>query len=142
MSTLIDEQKPRSPFAAVKEWYRDWAQRASELSCCADEEIARMAGDVGLTPTELRQLARHGSGAANLLHQRLAALELDQREVARQEPQTLHDLQRVCSLCQFHRRCARDLAHNAADPAWKDYCPNAATLIALNAEPWPARAEW
>jgi len=141
MSALIDEQKPRSALAAVKEWYRNWAER-SELRCCADEEIARMAGDVGLSPRELRQLVDRGSGASDLLRQRLTALDLEQSEVARHEPQTLHDLQRVCSLCQHHRRCARDLAHNAADPAWKEYCPNAETLIALNGEPWTARGEW
>jgi hypothetical protein len=25
---------------------------------------------------------------------------------------------------------------------WQSYCPNAATLIALNAQPWAARSEW
>ena len=141
MSALIDDQKPRSPLAAVKEWYRNWAHRGSELRCCVDEEMARMAGDVGLTPAELRQLARRDPGAADLLRRRLAAIDLDQSEVARYEPQTLHDLQRVCTLCQYHRRCARDLAHDAADPSWKGYCPNAETLIALNVEPWATRAE-
>jgi hypothetical protein len=45
-------------------------------------------------------------------------------------------------MCRSHRRCKRDLAHDAADPAWEDYCPNAATLKALNAMPWRSRAEW
>ena len=35
-----------------------------------------------------------------------------------------------------------DLARDPADPAWQDYCPNAATLTALNALPWRARSEW
>ena len=34
------------------------------------------------------------------------------------------------------------LARDSADPAWQDYCPNAATLMALNALPWRARREW
>ena len=41
---------------------------------------------------------------------------------------TFQDLQRVCAMCESHRRCARDLARDSAIPAWKDYCPNAATL--------------
>jgi hypothetical protein len=143
MAARIEAHRPRSPLAAVRQWYRNWAHRDSELRwCCADEEISRMAGDIGLTPTELRQLVRRGPDAADLLPRRLAALDLDPSEVARHEPQTLHDLERVCTLCHYHHRCARDLAHSVADTAWKDYCPNAATLIALNTEPWAARGEY
>ena len=144
MPALLHEHKAWSPLEAIAQWYRDWSQRraAAELSCCGEEAIDRMAREVGLTAAELRQLAKMGPEAAGLLQRRMASLSLDPNEVGKIEPQTLHDLQRVCSLCQYHRRCARDLAHDAANPAWKNYCPNAATLAALNAEPWTARAEW
>src|SRR5262249_2242005 len=72
---------------------------------------------------------------------RMAALDLDRNEVSRTEPRTFQDLQRVCTMCNHHRRCSRDLARDSADPAWEDYCPNAATLMALNALPWRARTE-
>ncbi len=101
-----------------------------------------MAKEIGVTAAELRRLASLGPGAADLLLRRMAALDLDRNEVSRIEPQTFQDLQRVCTLCESHRRCARDLGHDAADPAWQDYCPNAATLIALSALPWAARREW
>src|SRR6516164_6362996 len=63
-------------------------------------------------------------------------------EVERTEPRTFQDLQRVCTMCNHHRRCRGDLACHADDPAWHDYCPNASTLTALNALPWRARSEW
>src|SRR5215831_16526549 len=101
-----------------------------------------MAKDVGVPASELRRLASLGPDSADLLLRRMAALDLDRTEVSRTEPRTFQDLQRVCSMCRSHRRCKRDLADDAAGPAWQDYCLNAATLMALNALPWRARSEW
>ncbi|HUI14940.1 MAG TPA: DUF6455 family protein [Xanthobacteraceae bacterium] len=95
-----------------------------------------------MTPAELRAVARSGPGAADLLLERMAALDLDPAEVAEIGPQTFRDLQRVCSLCDSKRRCARELARDAAAPQWQDYCPNAQTLMALNVLPWASRREW
>lgn len=144
MSALPGGQKSWSPIAAILQWCRA-ATRSdplAELKCCGEEGIERMAKEIGVTAAELRRLASLGPGAADLLLRRMAALDLDRNEVSRIEPQTFQDLQRVCTLCESHRRCARDLGHDAADPAWQDYCPNAATLIALSALPWAARREW
>jgi len=101
-----------------------------------------MAKDIGVSPSELRKLATLGPDSADLLLRRMAALDLDRKEVSQTEPRTFQDLQRVCTMCDHHRRCRRDLARDSADPAWQDYCPNAATLMALNALPWRARSEW
>ena len=90
-----------------------------------------MAKDVGASASELRTFARFGPKAADLSLRRMAALDLDRNEVAQTEPATFQDLQRVCTMCESHRRCARDFAHDSVEPDWKDYCPDAATLIAL-----------
>jgi hypothetical protein len=83
-----------------------------------------------------------GLESADLLSRRMDALDLDESEVARVERATFQDLQRVCSMCDCKKRCARDLARDAADSVWKDYCPNARTLTALDALPWSGRQEW
>ena len=72
----------------------------------------------------------------------LAELNLDKNEVAAVVPRTLQDLQRVCTVCESHRQCARDLGRDPADEAWENYCPNAAVLKILNGLPWVARSEW
>ncbi len=138
------EGKSWSPTKAVLQWWRDWIRKgpALELKCCGEDEVERMAKDIGLSASELRRLANLGPDSADLLLRRMAALDLDRNEVSRTEPRTFQDLQRVCTMCNSHRRCKRDLAGDSADPAWQDYCPNAATLMALNALPWRARAEW
>jgi Family of unknown function (DUF6455) len=145
MLALPDGQKSWSPTRALSQWWRDWTRRGSarsELKCCGEDEVERMAKDVGLSASELRRLAAHGPDSADLLLRRMAALDLDENEVSRTEPRTFQDLQRVCTMCNSHRRCKRDLARDSADPVWQDYCPNAATLMALNALPWRARSEW
>ena len=136
--------KSWSPTKAISQWLRDWTRRGSalELKCCGEDEVERMAKDIGVSASELRRLATLGPDSADLLLRRMAALDLDRKEVSQTEPRTFQDLQRVCTMCNRHRRCKGDLARDSADPAWQDYCPNATTLMALNALPWRARAEW
>ena len=145
MPALSSDQKCRSPFEAISRWWRSWARGSSalsELKCCGEDEVERIAKDVGVSAAELRKLVRRGPEAADLLLRRMAALDLDRNEVSRTEPRTFQDLQRVCSMCESRRQCARDFARESADTAWQSYCPNATTLMSLNALPWAARREW
>jgi Family of unknown function (DUF6455) len=101
-----------------------------------------MAHDLGMPVSELRKVAEHGPEAADLLVRRMEVLNLDTNEIAATAPGTLQDLQRVCTLCESHRKCARDLGRDPAAAAWEDYCPNVAMLKLLDAMPWTARREW
>jgi len=133
---------------AISKRWSDWVktQRAlnelSELKCCAEEEIERIANDVGVSAAEIHKLVSRGSDAANLLLRRMAVLDLDQNKVSRIEPQVFQELKKNCALCDSRRRCVRDLAHDSSDPVWEQYCPNAGTLLALNVLPWMSRHEW
>ena len=144
MTDLSSGEEKRSRFEAVWRVLSDWVRGPSVpgVSCCGEEEIERIARDVRMTPDELRAVAKRGPGAADLLLERMAALDLDPAEVAQVGPETFRDLQRVCSLCESKRCCVRDLAHDATAPQWQDYCPNAQTLMALDALPWASRREW
>jgi hypothetical protein len=136
---------PREIISGMRRWWQNWRQANSslvELACCGEYEAERMAHDLGLSVSELRKLAEHGPEAADLLARRIAVLDLDKDEIAAAVPRTLQDLQRVCTMCESHRQCARDLGRDPADRAWEDYCPNVAMLKMLNALPWVARSEW
>ena len=131
----------RSPFEGVSRWWRDWmgqGSATSELRCCGEDEVKRLAREVGVSVAELHKLASRGPHSADLLLRRMAELDLDRNEVARTEPRTFQDMQRVCTLCEAHRRCAQDLAKHSTDKhstqEWQSYCPNAVTLMALNAQ--------
>lgn len=144
MTPLPAGEERRSPFEAMWRVLSDWVREPSEsgISCCGEAEIKRIAHDMGMTAAELRAVAEHGPEAPSLLLQRMAALDLDPAEVTQVGPQTFRDLQRVCTMCESKRRCARDFAHHAAAPQWQDYCPNAQTLLALDVLPWASRREW
>jgi hypothetical protein len=142
MSALPAEQKTGS-LQTIWRWLRPRTDTAAgDLAAVGDREVDQIAKDLGVSSGGLYSLARSDATSADLLRTRIAALDLDGAEVARLVPETLHDLQRVCSMCTSRKRCARDLARTASDPSWKDYCPNVSTLVALDAMPWAARSEW
>jgi len=144
MSALPNARKRRSPVEVISQWWQVWTSTGpaqEELTCCAEGEVERIAKDIGMPASEIRRLANLGPESAELLSRRMAALHLDRKEVAQTHPQTFRDLQRVCTLCEGHRQCARDLARNSGDPGWEEYCPNAATLRSLNANPQASRRE-
>ena len=142
MFALIQGKQSRSPLQSMLAWCRGWfqAKPESDFGCCAEAEIERMAKDMRMSASELRVLSRKGSKATDLLQQRMAALDLDPGEVARIEPAMFRDLQRVCSMCKAHRRCARDFAHGAPPRTWERYCPNTGTLAGLDRMPWGGTA--
>jgi hypothetical protein len=125
-----------SPIETVLRWMcdRSRSKTLNELQSCGEQEVERIARDSGLSVAEFRVLACLGPNVTDLLEHRMAALGLDPIAVSAAAPQTLRDLQRICSLCESPRRCLRDLARDPAIPAWKDYCPNAKTLMALHAK--------
>jgi hypothetical protein len=126
-----------SLIAAFREWVRRrrlLQQCRLRLDTCDKSEIERMAHDVGLSPSELRQLAERGPGAAKLLFERLTALHLDADALIKSEPSTMRDMQRLCSSCVSKKRCQLDLMLVPNDPHWRQYCPNAGTLDAMQSE--------
>ena len=128
--------------SVLKRWQDSRRGSLSNLKCCAEHEVERMARDLNISVSELHRLASLGPQSADLLQRRMTALDLDKNEVCEIAPQTLREMQRTCALCTNKRLCARDLTRNASNPAWENYCPNAATLNALNALPWSSRSEW
>jgi hypothetical protein len=136
-------QKNRS-FAAMLKWCRDRikADRASDLTLCSETDVERMARDMCMSTAELRAAAKRGPDAAHLLQRRMADFDLDPSEVARTDPATSRDMQRICTLCKFHGRCALDFVRRSPRTAWARYCPNTSTLMELNTMPWASRREW
>ncbi len=113
-------------------WLRDLLARRAAVTELNDtgSEVEHIAHDVGLTAAELRTITERGSQTL-LLEDRMRALDLDRRDVERQGIDIMRDMERLCALCDDHRRCMRDLANHDQSGGWKGYCPNAQTLDAL-----------
>jgi hypothetical protein len=60
--------------------------------------------------------------------------------LAKEHPDVLHDLQRVCGTCTTTSRCAHDFAVHRVSGR-DEYCPNTCTLYALKQEVWVARTD-
>jgi hypothetical protein len=120
--------------AAVGDWARKRRavrQDRQHLDECGSYELARIGRDVGLSSLDLRRMAVRGADAARLLIRRLTALHLDADTLVKSDMSVMRDLQRLCSACRSKGRCKRDLARDPDNPAWRQYCPNAGTLDAL-----------
>ena len=123
--------------APLAQWWRRHAtarENLNELDSFGPVEMARMAQDVGISGSELRELARHCSDAAELLDRRVEALGMTASDLVQSAPAELRDMERLCTLCQSKGRCARDLGADPSDPVWRQYCPNEETLVALARE--------
>ena len=83
---------------------------------------------------------------ASLLFGRMALLQIDRDELARDDPLLLRELQGICTLCGSKEECLRHLALERAtgEPQdWQDYCPNVATLNVIGAlQNCPRAAEY
>ena len=123
-----------SLFGLLAQSWRAWRERRDSLAALDSigrGEVARIAHDLSLTPTELRKLAGQGPDSADLVYRRMADLGLDREQILRVDARTMWDLEKSCALCASKSRCRHDFACGAPSSAWRDYCPNDETLTAL-----------
>jgi hypothetical protein len=74
MLALPVGQKSWSLTKAVSQWWRGWTTRGSarlELKCRGEDEVERMAKDIGVSASELRRLATLGPDSVDLLLRRM-----------------------------------------------------------------------
>jgi uncharacterized protein YjiS (DUF1127 family) len=93
--------------------------------------FGQIASDLRMSSADLEALVRQGPHAADELPKMLAALGIDQDDLARTEPLVLRDMERVCAVCIHKRQCDRDLAAGTAVEHYEDYCANAPTIDGL-----------
>jgi|GraSoiStandDraft_30_1057271.scaffolds.fasta_scaffold567444_2 hypothetical protein len=142
-ATLPRQKRRPSLFASILAWcnnrVRAIAPSAGErLTAAQTSDVVADAGPSGEAPD-----LPHYSYDASLLFRRMAALQVDRDELASDDPLLFRELQALCTLCRSKERCVLDLAQECvelANPAWREYCPNATTLNALGAVQNCARA--
>jgi len=76
-----------------------------------------------------------GPHTADQMPRLLEALGISAQDVARVEPMVVHDMERVCALCESKRECDGDLASGASAEHYQEYCLNASTIARLR-ETW------
>lgn len=123
-----------SVFDRLTQTFCDWLkhrQELNELGQLSRVEFNRVANDLQISPSDLTELVNQGPHAADELPKLLGALGIDTADLARVEPMVLHDMERVCSLCNQKRECDHDLAVGTSAEHFQGYCPNAPTIAGL-----------
>jgi hypothetical protein len=110
---------------------RDWWRARNELADIDQDELGRIAGELGMTAEDLEDLVARGPDAANLLCERMHVLGISRADVERAAHGLMRDLERTCACCNEKGICEKDLTKQPDDPGWKSYCPNAITLESL-----------
>jgi hypothetical protein len=126
--------KPDSVVERLTHTFSDWLKHRRELNEMRQlntSEFDRIANDLRVSPADLNELVRHGPHAADELPKLLKALGVDENDLARIEPMVLHDMERVCALCQHKGECDRDLAAGTSAEHYQGYCLNAPTIEQL-----------
>ena len=122
------------PYARVEmviNSFADWLKHRRELSEIRQmdrSDFDRIASDLRLSPGELDTLVQQGPHAADELPKLLAALGINEADLARTQPLVLRDMERVCALCHNKRQCDRDLAAGTSAEHYEGYCLNAPTI--------------
>lgn len=119
---------------SIAQWinrYRHSQGVTDELGQCTQNDVLKIANDLGVSVADLRNVASKGPHAADTLQKILTALRVDPKALAKADPATMRDLQRVCVVCHQKGRCERELAAGTIAEHFRDFCPNAYTLEAL-----------
>jgi hypothetical protein len=136
---ITRESHPSYPLveAALKsiaDWvtnYRIAVGFNDEFGMCGPDEVARMAKDIGVTPSQLQELVRKGPDSANLLKKMLVALRVDPKIIAEIDPLVMREMKWLCITCNNKKRCAHELARGTATEHFHEFCPNAVSVDEL-----------
>lgn len=113
--------------ASLNEWSRflSIAQELRDIDreCMETMLEARMAGPDPLPPEEATKVRS--------LIEMLKSLELDPDVIRLKQPETMRKLEAACIVCTKRDRCDHELAAGTAADAYREFCPNAPRLNAL-----------
>ena len=118
---------------AIATWvsiYRNALGLNNEFGMCGPDEVMRMAQEIGVTPSQLRELSK-GHCNANLLKSMLVALHVDPKAIADMDPLVMRELKWLCITCSNKKRCEHELAKGTAAEHFREFCPNAVSLDEL-----------
>lgn len=141
MSHAHDRSGSESIAEKVRKWLKARAEER-ELNALPNNMLEEIAHDVGLSVSELANVAPENPGASTLMPERLAAMGIDADYVRAAEPAVYRDLERLCGKCQSWKQCEQDMARGDVESGQCGYCANAGTIDALAVEhghqPWKA----
>lgn len=114
--------------ARALDWIKAYNARQQELGRLSPDDIAMMATDLGMSPSDLCDVLPRGADNTTLMDGMLKARGLDPEEVHRSLTPLLRDLELACTRCAATGRCRRELQAGTAAQHAHEFCPNADTI--------------
>ena len=97
----------------------------------AEQHLAEIADDCGLSVHQLQRLIKLGPNAADELYATMSALDIDIAKVKASYRGTLRDMQVVCVACSVKAICRTNLSAFSVSRRVHHYCENAWTFQLL-----------
>ncbi len=97
----------------------------------AEQHLADVADDCGLSVHQLQRFLKHGPNAADELYATMSALGIDVAKVRASYRGTLRDMQVVCVDCSVKEICRTNLSAFSVSRRVHHYCENAWTFQLL-----------
>ena len=131
----LESEPQGNPFVemtlkAIADWVSVY-RNAIGLNELGPDEVMRMAKEIGVTPDQLHEMASKGPGNADLLKSMLVALGVDPTVLAEMDPLVVRELKWLCITCSNKQRCEHELAKGTAAEHFREFCPNAVSLVEL-----------
>lgn len=131
----LESEPQGNPFVemtlkAIADWVSVY-RNAIGLNELGPDEVMRMAEEIGVTPAQLHEMAAKGPGNADLLKSMLVALRVDPTVFAEMDPLVVRELKWLCITCPNKQRCEHELAKGTAAEHFREFCPNAVSLVEL-----------
>lgn len=131
----LENEPQGNPFVemtlkAIADWVSVY-RNAIGLNELGPDEVMRMAKEIGVTPDQLHEMASKGPGNADLLKSMLVALGVDPTVLAEMDPLVVRELKWLCITCSNKQRCEHELAKGTAAEHFREFCPNAVSLVEL-----------
>ena len=134
---MINHDSPRLSFPVVESLinlFGDWLEHrreVNEMHQLPGSDFDRIAQELGVSTSDLEELVNRGPHAADEMPRLLAALGIDEAVLERCQPLVLHDMERVCAMCQSKGECDFHLATGDIADHYRKFCLNTETLEAL-----------
>ena len=128
-------QNPPSLVSDLIAGFREWLIQRRNSSAMVRLDRASfdaIARELRVTPGDLDELVSKGPHAADELPRLLKALGISDADLAGVQPSLRNDMERLCCLCLQKGKCRSHLNAGTSAAHYREYCPNASTIDALD----------
>ncbi|HBK09309.1 MAG TPA: hypothetical protein DDZ81_26190 [Acetobacteraceae bacterium] len=110
------------------DWIKARAARDNELATLSRSDFQRLATDIGVTDSDLRDVVPLIGDHSELMDQMIRARGLDPAQLRRALGPVIRDMEVTCARCRDSRTCRLELETGTAASRSHEFCGNATVI--------------